>query len=284
MAVPEAGPPIRLVGDQPDPTAIAVGGGFVYVVCVSDDPKIVRVPVGGGTPTVVVQRTVFLTEVAADDRYVYWGDGKRLLRYAHTGGPIERFAKWTGPTHSLSLTGGSAYSLTEKDLLLVSTVSRTVKRIALRGDNPDSVVADSDGAFVLDGGAYTGRGWIQGKLTLVGPAPRTLVDSLRNATSVTGDDMYAYWVTRGRPGAAMRMRKEGGHVETVATEQLGVEEVAVEDAYVHWISAGSRTLMRVAKGCAHSATVHEQTITAQARAQAAKVDRVPPSAPSRRKP
>lgn len=255
------------------PAGIAVDGGNVYFT--TQDPwnpdegdgAVWRVPVGGGTPTMLVQGIDRPGPIAVTGGSMYWidswqthADDGRVVKAPLDGSSMAIMASMQNGPLGLALGGGyvvwttSGFVDSEGGSVLETPMGgggAPVDGFGLGQGMPVSVAVEGANVFWADEGNpnVTNSGRIM-KTALdpsAGVEPVTLVSG-GTPRGIAVDGAYAYWSDS---QSVNKVPLAGGAPITVAASQPNTLAIAVDDASVYWTTmaagAGQGSIMKIAK-------------------------------------
>jgi hypothetical protein len=205
--------------------------------------KILGLPFGGGTPTVLAMGGNIGAQLTFDSARIYYS--------------AEGFDDAGLPTYSLAyvpLAGGVPSSLVTSYPLFPSII----EGIASNGQN---LYVSRQDNIPLPAGSSTLQGFIEA--IAIGGSPVKLQTVSAHLGGVAVDDRYVYWTqeydatSAPASGSIHRTALAGGPDETLATGQLNPVQVALDASGVYWINLGTPgrdctsrdgTLVRLAPG------------------------------------
>ncbi len=123
---PDAGIVLVLASNLPAPQAVAVDSAFVYWTnagsfCASDG-SVMRVPIGGGTPTTIAEKQGTPNGLAVDGSGIYWANNLEgtIRRAPLGGGPSTVVASGQDAPVAVAVDASHVYFTTEGGLTIVS--------------------------------------------------------------------------------------------------------------------------------------------------------------------
>jgi hypothetical protein len=192
------------------PYAIALDATHVHAALTQGSAVLVSVPKAGGAPRGLATENPHydsgLFGLAANDTHVFWASQNKVLRIPKGGGVVEPI-------------------------------------LAEGNGDPRGVLYHEGTLYWTDWGSYEPSD--AGSVMACGvdgcAEPRTLASGLMGPLDlvVDGDFLYVTVVGRGqRDGSIVRVPREGGEAEVVASEQATPIAIAVDDKAVYWTNGG----------------------------------------------
>ncbi len=253
LKVSKAGGEVAALAAGDRLSGIAVDGTSVYWVAGTSDAStgtIMKVPVGGGTPTTLASRPGAPAHLAVDASYIYWAEQApgAIMKVPLAGGPPTLLAAalpvpwqiaiddadvyWMGQgLMKAPKVGGAAIELTPR-LPMLPTAALVVNatNVYFTSGPPGGVAGVS--TIPSQGGTATVV-YADPSETFAPPGP-IAIDATR-----------AYWADASN--AVYSVPLSGGTATTLATGQNNVVAIAVDDAAVYWLVNGNGTLGGVMK-------------------------------------
>ena len=227
---------------------IVVDGGYADTV--------MRVPKGGGTPTMIASGYGDITALAADETNIYWlAPDKRTLMTAR----IEGGAPATLATENL-VSGGIALDSTYVYFPTAISDTRTgVMKVPIKGGTPTLVVSLSEGGplgnIVVDATSVYWAGIETIEKAPIAGGPVTLLASYPYAVDTAGiavDSTNVYWTRADAELLLMKIPLGGGTPTPIAGSPCGPGPITVDGTAVYWGNAGrsdcAGTIMKLAIG------------------------------------
>ena len=240
-----------LASGQAEPFGIALDSNFVYWTNYYDG-TVMKVPVGGGTPTAVETGQGHPEGLAVDATNVYWTSATNVLGAPLGGGTVTTLASAQDGPWAVTSNGASLFWANEgtyaggfKDGTLASLVlgsggSPTTLTSAQYA--PAAVAVDQNNVYWVDAGS----GAIL-RLPLAGSAagPTTLASGALVGTprAIAVDGTNVYWTNYKSAGAVSKVPIGGGAVTTIAANQSYPYGIATDGANVFWTNSGNGTVM-----------------------------------------
>lgn len=214
---------------------IALDASYVYWTDSADNGSIMKVPLGGGTPTTLATTTLISGHsdpmgIALDSSNVYWVDayGGAVAKVPIGGGSQTLIATGLTSPWNLSLQGGSLYwtELTNPaNVAKVSTGGGTVTTLVSNLNAPFGIVTDSTSAYFA-GGTFVA------KVPLGGGTVTTLATGGQpyrlaiNSTDLFWSDPPA--------GTILSVPIGGGSTTTVGSSLTHPLELALDASNIYW--------------------------------------------------
>jgi hypothetical protein len=268
-------PPVTLVGGQTNPGAIALDSTYVYWVDDTDAGSLMRIPKANGHPTTLAQGLDHPYALAVDSTSVYFTTYAQLLKVPIAGGTPTVLATETANAVALSgstLVVGSA-DIQAFDL----AGDPTIILLGTGQNDPRAVAADSRNAYwittagvvasapIATGGMKTlasGQGGYYGiavdasnvyftnsyagtvaSVPIGGGGVTTLATGQTNPQAIAVAGGYVYWANATNAGSIMKVGIAAGAPTTVAANQANPTGIAVDDAYVYWTTTSGAVMM-----------------------------------------
>jgi len=226
-------------------TSLAVDDSYVYLVTTSTFPlvsSIVRVPLGGGTPTTMVTTSKEVRGIATDGTTLYWQESQQddyfygnagIRKMPVSGGPISVVSDGLGlPTGGFVLSGnelffGEQYSGFR--IRKISVEGGTVTTLADLASPPVDLAAE--GGFVCWLDAFS-----IGAVPAGGGAVTTLVSGFSYLSHIGLHNGEVYWPEPGLNGAGVirRIPVTGGTPSTAVSGLAAPGVLAFQGADLFW--------------------------------------------------
>jgi hypothetical protein len=251
MSVPvSGGEPTVVASEQYVPSALALGDSDVFWF---DELTrwIMKAPKTGGAPTQVAASSSVYRLIVKDDSVFWLGhgdDGPGVFTAPVDGGAAVKLAAVLGTPGAMALDETHLY-WSDFDL----AGSRVVK-VPIHGGEPAVLYSMQATAQFVDlavgpSGVYWNGAYGEGsnengfadikllRIPLSGGEPVTLAEEA-GIDRLALNSTHLYWTigfADGSEGAVRRLALDSGIVTTVASGELGVSELAVDDADVCWL-------------------------------------------------
>lgn len=186
---------------------IAVDSKSVYWTTSAAQEMVMKVPIGGGTPTTLAL-PASAGFIAVDSANVYW---------------TSQIAR-SGSVMNVPLAGGTPMTL-----------------VPNTGTNPSAIALDPTSVYWIEGGGNVM------KAPLGGGTPTTLASAQAPYATIAVDSTNVYWANvgpsgfGGTDGTVMKIPLGGGTPTTLASGQFGPESIAVDLTSVYWVNIGANT-------------------------------------------
>jgi hypothetical protein len=163
------GDPVELANSELYPEDIAVDGTHVYWTNRAGTGSIVRVPIDGGSKTVLASGAGLVNtyHLAIDDTHVYWtngGDGAytgSVMRVPLAGGTAEPIAPNIDSPSAITVYENQVYftngGFNEPGLRRISTAGGTISTITLGSVGWESIAVDATGVYAVGAGPRRDR-------------------------------------------------------------------------------------------------------------------------------
>ncbi len=237
------GTPTALAVGQRNALAIATDGTHVYW---SVEFALLRAPVQGGTPQVIVPATDAYY-VALDAMNLYWTtisvSAAAVLQAPHAGGAVTTVAAGQGLPQQIAVDKTTVYwtvvgSAPMYGAVLSAPIGGGVDYTTLAQFQyePYAIAADSQHLY------WTTYG--DGNLSespLDGGNATTLATKQPSPSAIALDETSMYWTT---DGAVMKMPLGGGAVTVIASAQAQARCLALDATSVYWIAGKDADIMK----------------------------------------
>jgi hypothetical protein len=245
LTVPKAGGGNGIValatGDRL--SGIAVGGSNVYWVASTADASsgaIMTVPVGGGMPARVAPQSGSPSHLAVDSAFAYWSEdlAAQLVKAPLDGGAPTAVASAPG-AFEFALSDSAVYWLGPQGLMTAPKTGGAAVTLA-SGFIPlptDGLAVNGSAVFFTSGPPAGQPGVSEvavdgGATTLVAPTPPAV-----GGGPVALDTTRVYWADMS--GSVYAAPLTGGTATLLATGQVNVVSIAVDESAVYWLVNGN---------------------------------------------
>lgn len=236
-SVPKAGGPVTTLATDVEPVAIAVDSSNVYWIARNngDNGSIKSVPKVGGIPVVLVQGLHNAQNfLAADDQYLYFGDGLvggggAIRKVPKTGGPVVTLVNSGLPNLNTAIAVDATFVYFGDGvghLLRVDKNGGTVSVVA--NANPSAIVVNNGVLYWTDSNLNR----IQSVSTL-GGVVQTLSTDTTGPSNLAVDGFSVFWIEFNFPGAVKSVPLTGGTAVVYAT-QANTIGIALDATNVYW--------------------------------------------------
>lgn len=232
--------------DQSSPTGIAVDSANIYWTNF-DGGTVMKVAIGGGTPSVVAQGQGHPLRIVVDTTSIYWTNNTSgsVMKAPTAGGAMTTLASPSG-----SLAWGIAVDSTSVYWTSFSATASAVMKVPLGGGSVASltetaepledIVADATSLYWVSAAAGT-----VSKMPIGGGLATVLSHgSIGGPYGIAVDATNIYW-TDSISGTLMKTSLDGQSTTTLASKQETPRSVAVDGKCVYWVAVGH--VMKVAK-------------------------------------
>jgi hypothetical protein len=246
--------PQQIGGPAVDQEAIgvAVVGEFVvWSTGFGRSLEISSMAAGAGEPLAMVRSNAFVTKIAADDVHVYFLDygGPSVKRASVPEGVVDVVTVVDG---GMANFGGIAVGADHVYFAMRATgdIWRAAKDlsdqdgaelVAIAG-NPFDVALDDTAVYWIDNADE--RIWRLALDQIGGGEAGTVIYQGSGLGTLTVDPTHVYFGDGSSIGRAVKDGQDEG-IETLATEQGTIWDIAVDETHVYWTSSGNGELARV---------------------------------------
>lgn len=228
--------------------ALAVSATHVYV---SNDRKVVRVPLAGGDAETLGDTGSTVAELEVADAYLYVASRSSIRRFPLGGGASEQLA---------TASEGRALGL-DAEFVYWADIGGTgaIKKVPLAGGAATALqsgVKANDLAVTATSvywTTYGGTGTRVWKAPLAGGAAVLVADGQAAPLGMAADATHAYWANASfaapTQGSIMRVSIATGEVEPVAQKVPNPNYLALDDGFVYWtgFNGSSGGIWKIAK-------------------------------------
>jgi hypothetical protein len=213
-----------------------------------------KVPVGGGQPSVVAAGQGHPQGIVANGAQIYWSSSTSILSAAIAGGPVTTVAAGQAGPWGLAMGTGlllwinqGTYSKSFHDGavqgLQLSTAG--LATLASAQYEPSAIAADAVNVYWADLGSGA---ILQAPLGSTGSGATTLVagPAAGAPRAIAVDATSVYWTNSKSNGAIMSVPIGGGPVTTLASGQSYPYGVAVDGTSVYWTNSGTGKVIAMA--------------------------------------
>ncbi len=228
-----------LASDQvypfPVPYAIAVDATSVYFTT-EIGGAVMKVPLGGGSPTTLAAGQTEPFGIAVDAAYVYWtafGDGT-VMKVPLNGGTATVLASGQLQPFGIAIDAANVYWTNYGDgTVMKAPLGGGAPTVLASGQSePLHIVVDGTSAYWTD---YSG-GTVMA-VPVTGGMPVALASGQDHPQGVAVDAVNVYWDTF-QGGTVMSVPLGGGAPTELATGQLQPSSLTTDGTNVYWTNAG----------------------------------------------
>jgi sugar lactone lactonase YvrE len=237
------------------PVGLAVAAGTVYFA--NGDCTVAAVPAEGGEPEVVAEQDCAY-ELTASGGYLYWTGSTPGQSYGHVSrirldgsGEVQPVVpEYERTPGGLAVAGGEVYWVTAP---YIDAEAGEVRRAAAAGGEPVSLaseqkepadIAVAGGRLFWTNSAFTGGAVMS--LALPDGAATPLAPAM-GAQGLAADDTTLYVAVHGE-NLLLAVPLDGGEARVLATDQPGIDDIAVDDTAIYWVNDTDRgAVMMLAK-------------------------------------
>lgn len=239
--------PVTLASTKPPEfgTAIAVHGDYVYWTVRNLDHEangsVRRVPRCGGPVTVLAPNQVGPVSVAVGGRMLFWGNmgrgihtpGGALMRMPLGGGPVTQIASQTVFWKAIATDQSYVYWTSETTLHGAYRAPIAGGPTEAIGPNQvfNEIAVDKNRAYLSQPASIPSNSRVVSMPLGGGPLKVLVPSDLVFPGVIAIDDTSVYYESR--PDKLMRVDKNGGTPQTIATAPLS--DMAVDASHVYWV-------------------------------------------------
>lgn len=225
------------------PFGIATDGTNVYWANRGGEGAIMKVPVGGGTPTTLASSQMVPQGIAVDHSDVYWANLDAVWKIPIEGGEPFKLADT-----SLLRDDFGDFAVAIDTTRVYWHAITSIVAVEMAGGTPTILADNQDPAphgVAIDDTAVYWAADFQGIMktpldgALSGNSTVEIASESLYVTSLAVDDQNVYWVANGSLDAKrskiQKASKNGGSVVTLASEQDGGSRaIAADETTVYW--------------------------------------------------
>jgi hypothetical protein len=239
------------------PRGVVSTGTDVYVAAEAPDAGVIlKVPVGGGTPTTFASGAIYPLSLSLDSTNVYWvaqgggsGSSGAVLAATLDGGSVSTLAYDLEEPTFLAVSGPwvcwvelGTDMLKGKNLVNGETLNLSP------GGNPANLAVNSSEVFWSNGMM---AGSVNSAELDGGPGGMTLATGLVYPGGIAADDTNVYWANGGSDGhgqSVMQVPIEGGTPTVLSSGGQDPSFLVIDEASVYWTDVEQGTVLKVPIG------------------------------------
>jgi hypothetical protein len=237
------GSPVELASDRTYPDQLVSDGQTLYW----DEwtMGIASIPVGGGSPKRLSDRTTFALAVRGSTLFFSAGispgigeQNENIFSIPASGGAETQLTCcWADPRNALTVDGtyvyfGANQSTIQRGIIGSSPVDSTTFVSGVK--EPVSMTVDGTTLYWLSYDTSVHAAPLSGGAPTVVAEDSSFPTSFNSFLVVSSG--YAYWTDSSNPGAVRKAPVNGGRVTTVANHQDTPAGIAVDGQYVYWVT------------------------------------------------
>jgi sugar lactone lactonase YvrE len=243
--------PIVLASGLTNPGPIAIDATHIYLVTGSAKPaenSILKIPIGGGTPTEIVSKEPRPGSLALTATHVYWTAAAAGVRRVLKSGGTPAVLTPASYAFDIALDSTHAYFTNAEnqtgELRKLPLEGGNVTVMATGQTSPGSLALSASKAYWTIGlGSGFDGAIMSTDLSSMGGSGTPLLASQGLPLSIALDATHAYFTAYQDPsnpngGAVVRVPIAGGPRQVLAWEQLRPQSVNVDDQDVYWVNFG----------------------------------------------